>query len=271
MGNAVRARVHDARRQNRLRSIHGFKGDLELTPLALASLFMDLGMWPLRNFYTQSDPLTEEQCIQIRSHPIISAEAIPNDWPELTKLIVETHHENYDGSGYPYGLLRDEIHIFARILRIADAYAAATSTQTYKEAVSPARALWEMTWGPFSQFYDPVMLKIFAGLLHPYPIGSKLVLNTGQTAVVVRYGKLSPFLPEVVIAFDENGVRYPNNRLIGPLKLETRDDLSIVSFQGEDVTDLYDRDTQYAPVTSDEFHTLYESMYTGCSTTRPVS
>ncbi len=261
MGNAVRDLVHKARRENRLRVANNFKGDLDLTPLALAALFMDLGMWPLRDFYTQTTSLTEDQCIQIRNHPVVSAEGIPRNWPDLTKLIIETHHENFDGTGYPYGLMGEELHFFARILRIADAYAAATSTQTYKEAVSPARALWEMTWGPFNQFYDPILRKIFASLLHPYPIGSRLGLNTGQGAVVVRYGKVSPFLPEIVIAFDEEGNRYPNDRLRGPLKLEKEPDLSITEFDGEDVSDLYDGDTHYTPVTTDEFSTLYEIMY----------
>ena len=113
--------------------------------------------------------------------------------------IIIHHHENYDGSGYPYGLKGDEIHILARVLRIADAYSAATADQVYSEACSPVRALWEMTWGPVSQFYDPIVMKLFASLVQPYPIGAKVQLNSGYTGVVVRYGHESPFLPEIII------------------------------------------------------------------------
>jgi len=258
-GNAVRSRVVQARQGNVT------AGNINLGPLALAALFMDLAMWPLKAMYTQTEPLTEEQLRQIRCHPLTSAEMLPADTPDVVKLLIETHHENYDGTGYPFGLSGDQTHVFARILRIADAYAAATATQTYKEACSPVSALWQMTWGMFAQFYDPILMKIFVSLMHPYPIGAKLRLSSGQYGVVVRFGQVSPFLPEVVVAFDEQGRRLPSSLLLGPLRLDETQDLRIVSFMGEDLSQLYHGDTKLTPVTPGEFTTLYESVVTGCA------
>lgn len=266
LGNAVRSRVRDARRKSRAQStLHG-KSDLDLTPLALAALFMDTGMAPLADLYNQKEPLTLEQCEMIRNHPTVSAQALPEDAPELTKLLIETHHENHDGSGYPYGLKGDEIHVYARILRVADAYAAATSRQVYKEACSSVRALWEMTWGMFAHFYDPVILKIFASVIQPYPIGGVVRLNSQFGAVVVRYGRVSPFLPDIVIAFDEEGRRLPKDKLVGPIRLDAHPTLKIVEFLGEDLSELYDRDTRVEKVSNAEFTTLYEGVVSGCAT-----
>ncbi len=266
VGNAVRSRVNAAYRERRLKRILQPPPDIDLTPLALAALFIDLGMWPIKDLFNQAAVLTDEQIRLVRNHTIVSAQALPDDTDEIVKLVVETHHENFDGSGYPYGLSGDEIHVFSRILRIADAYAAATSTQLYREAVSPVRALWEMTWGPFSQFYDPILLKVFGSLLQPFPIGAKVQLSCGRYGVVVRYGKVSPFLPEIIIAFDERGVHLSSSKLIGPISLGHDSDLRIASFAGEDITDLYDQDPIIPEVTPTEFTTLYESVYTGCAT-----
>lgn len=264
VGDAVRARVAEARKRSRSLYATGHE-ELNLTPLALAALLMDIGMLPFKDIFAQPEPLTIEQCELVRNHPIASASALPAGTPEVTKLVIETHHENYDGSGYPYGLKGDEIHILTRILRIADAYAAATSHQVYREACSTVRALWEMTLGPFVQFYDPVILKMFSKLIHPYPIGAKVRLNSGRFGVVVRYGTRSPFLPEIIIAFDEDGKRLPKRELHGPIKLHQHPTLRIVSFRGEDLTDIYAQETTISNVTADEFTTLYESMYTGCA------
>ncbi len=266
LGDAVRMRVTQARTNAQPHHTRN-REELNLTPLALAALLMDIGMLPFKDIFTQAKPLTIEQCEMVRDHPIASASAAPPDTPEVTKLIVETHHENYDGSGYPYGLKGDEIHIFTRILRIADAYAAATSKHVYKEACTPVRALWEMTWGMFAQFYDPVLLKVFSTLVQPFPIGGVVKLNSGRYGVVVRHGPQSPFLPEVVIAFDEDGKRLPKADLHGPFKLYQHPTLSIVSFDGEDLADIYEGDTTIKDVTPEEFTTLYESMFTGCATT----
>lgn len=258
-GNAVRSHVLQARPS----SVPPPR--IDLVPLALAALFMDIAMLPMKDVYGQTEPLSIEQLEQIRHHPLASAEMIPSETPEMTKLLIETHHENYDGTGYPYGLKGNQTHIFARILRIADAYAAATATHIYKEACSPPSALWQMTWGPFSQFYDPIVMKIFVGLMQPYPIGAKLRLSTGEFGVVVRFGQASSFLPEIIVAFDGEGRRLPPARLRGPLKLDETPDLRIVSFMGDDVSEIYDRDTKLPPVSPSEFTTLYESVVAGCA------
>ncbi len=236
--------------------------NLNLAPLGLAALYMDMAMWPLRDLYTNTEALTCEQLETIRRHPIRSAEMLPENTSELTRLVIETHHENLDGTGYPYGLQGSEIHIFSRILRIADAFASATSTTAFRQEISPARALWDMTWGPFHQFFDPVLMKIFARRIQPFPIGARLRLNTGQYGVVTNHIDGSPFQPEIVIAFDDNGRRLPSSQIVGPFPLARRPELRIVEFCAEDLSECLGHKSVVIAPSSDEFSMFCESFAT---------
>jgi hypothetical protein len=187
---------------------------------------------------------------------------LPYEIAPAARAIVRTHHENFDGTGYPSGLVADKIHVFSRIVRIADAYNAATAAHVYKEGRSPARALWEMSAGPYARFYDPVLMKVFTRLIQPFPIGAKLQLRDGRYAVVVRYNREDPFKPTVVIAFDVNGERLPNSKLEGPISLAERRDLRLQSFDDEQLSYLYGLTTfDETPVMPKDFSTFFEAVF----------
>ena len=115
-----------------------------------------------------------------------------------------------------------------------------------------------------SRCYDPIILKVFSRVLQPYPIGAKLRLADGRYAVVVRFGKEYALLPEIIIAFDEDGQPLPKHLLEGPYKLEERTDLRIVSFAGEDLTDIYGDDPIYfdpEDIEPHAFETIFEGLY----------
>ncbi|MCP4250724.1 MAG: hypothetical protein GY778_27105 [bacterium] len=262
LGNAVRGYVQRARAQNSARRSRVSAPPLDLTPLALAALFQDASLWSVEALYRTGAPLTPEQWQTIRQHPLTGAEMLPDDTPAATALAVAMHHENIDGSGYPRGLAGDDIPMFPRILRICDAFDAGTAARVYAQAKSPARILGEMTRGTYRQLYDPLLLKVFSHLVQPYPIGAKLRLNCRRHGVVVRYGKVDPFLPTIVIAFDRDGQRLPPSRVEGPYVLDQHPQIRIDSFGADDLTDLYDPPAdQSEPLVLNEFSTLFESSY----------
>jgi putative nucleotidyltransferase with HDIG domain len=76
------------------------------------------------------------------------------------RKIVRSHHEQFDGKGYPDGLAGTDIPLGARILSIADAYDAMTSTRSYRQALGPLEALAEIEVGSGKQF-DPELVKLF--------------------------------------------------------------------------------------------------------------
>lgn len=212
---------------------------MDLMPLGLGAMFIDLGMYALQDLFTQDKKLTAKDREAIHLHPIVGVEMLPEGFPAAARMVVRTHHENVDGSGYPEGIKGRKLHVFSRIVRIADAYDAATSKHIYKDAKSPVYALWAMSAGPYKRCYDPVVMKVFSSLIQPFPIGAKLRLSDGRQAVVVKYNHTNPFQPVVVVAFDENDQRLTNAQLEGPLTLDQTSGLSIKSFHGESLSFLY--------------------------------
>ena len=80
--------------------------------------------------------------------------------------MVQQHHENGDGSGYPLNLTGDAIHPWARILRVIDSYESVTSGRPWRQAKSPKETLWTMRneWEK-SRIYDRAILQAFIKFL----------------------------------------------------------------------------------------------------------
>lgn len=129
------------------------------------------------------------------------------------------------------------------------------------EARSPARALWEMSCGPYRHFYDPDLMRVFSRLIQPFPIGSKLRLSDGRYAVVAKYDRRNPFSPSVVIAFDTANQALPKEQLEGPLQLSTRPELRIASLYDEDLGFIYSEQDAAVACAGRDFTTGFESCY----------
>lgn len=213
---------------------------MDLLPLALGAMFMDIGMFPLSHLFKPGYELTDEDRKLIRQHPIASCEQLPDSLPAGVKMVVRTHHENFDGTGYPSAMPGAQQHIFTRIVRICDAFEAATAQRVYAQAKSPVRVLWEICAGPWKHCYDPVLSKMFRSLIQPFPIGAKLRLADGRWAVLVRYNHKEPFQPTVIVAFDAKGNRLPTDHLLPAINVGDGNSLRLGSYDGEDLSFLYE-------------------------------
>lgn len=118
--------------------------------------------------------LTETEWNAIKKHPEIGYRIISTapEYAEIAEDIL-SHHEHYNGKGYPRGLKGEDIPIRARIVAIADAYDAMISKRTYKEPMSHADALAEIIRCKGTQF-DPNFVDIFIDL------NDTGILNLGQ-------------------------------------------------------------------------------------------
>ena len=266
LATTVREYVADERlRHTSSRSINRSTA-LDLMPLGMGVACMDLGMVTLEHLHHKDEPLTADEQRQIRHHPAASADLLPDTFSPTARMIVRTHHENYDGSGYPLKQAGNKLHVFTRIVRIADAFSAATARRGDRPARSPARALWEMTFGPYNRFYDPLLMKVFLGLIQPFPIGATLKLADGRSAVVTSYNRENPFEPTVIVAFDADGRRLEPDHLQPPVTLNEANGLRIDSFRGEDLSFLYEPPSP-DPELSDEpqptraFQSAFEAAY----------
>jgi len=101
----------------------------------------------------------------IRAHPKLGATIVSNI-PSLIPCVssILHHHERWDGTGYPDGLKGEEIPLEARILAIADSFAAMTSARPYRSALSQEEILQELRKGSGTQF-DPKLVEIFISMI----------------------------------------------------------------------------------------------------------
>ena len=136
-----------------------FKGeeDHNMQELGAGFFLHDLGKCdvPLE-LINKAGKLSPEEWKQMRDHPQ-KGNKILGDANQLTKecgVIVMQHHEREDGSGYPYNLYRNDIHIYARICSIADVFDALTSIRSYKIKLAPFDALKIMREEMLHHFND---------------------------------------------------------------------------------------------------------------------
>ena len=90
----------------------------------------------------KKDKLTDKEVEKIKRHPYIS-KSLLTDFPHFENIltIVQSHHENWDGSGYPKGLKEDSIPVEARIIHIADSLTSMISPRKFRPAFSMDKAM----------------------------------------------------------------------------------------------------------------------------------
>ena len=134
--------------------------------IAMAGLLHDIGKIKMCRFLYQkqgnSNSLQIENVKYIKKHSAYSYEILrkKNIVSLFTLEAIYHHHENYDGSGYPYGLAGEEIPLLSRVLAIVDAYDVMVNDQLYKGAVSEEHAMEELRKYAGSQF-DPKLVNLF--------------------------------------------------------------------------------------------------------------
>ncbi|ODS33603.1 MAG: hypothetical protein SCARUB_01266 [Candidatus Scalindua rubra] len=145
-------------------------GENDLKQLCSGILLHDLGKTKIStDILNKKGKLTKEEFQIIKAHPVLGAAILKETGRNLKDecIITLQHHENFDGTGYPYGLKKDEIHPSGRIARIIDVYNALTTNRSYAEAVRPFNALVEMKEKMLNCF-DKEMFIEFIRFLGPY-------------------------------------------------------------------------------------------------------
>ncbi|MDX9944755.1 MAG: HD domain-containing phosphohydrolase, partial [Azonexus sp.] len=108
-------------------------------------------------------PLDAEEWKVMHQHPMMGAEIIgkhDNELLESARVIALTHHEKWDGSGYPQGLKGEDIPLEGRIVAIADVFDALVSVRPYKTAF-PLDIALQMMEGQIGRHFDPALMKAF--------------------------------------------------------------------------------------------------------------
>jgi HD-GYP domain-containing protein (c-di-GMP phosphodiesterase class II) len=139
----------------------GWDGE-RIAGLRFGAPLHDIGKVTVRGeVLRKSGPLTMDELTEIRTHPTAGAALVaPLRSARHALPYVLFHHERWDGSGYPSGLRGRSIPIEARLLGVADAFDAMTSSRPYRQALSTDRALAEVAICAGAQF-DPLVAELF--------------------------------------------------------------------------------------------------------------
>ncbi len=130
--------------------------------LQQAILIHDIGEVQMgREYIAAARPLTNEERIDLHRHPVIGEQAAAKmELSRAVQLIVRWHHEWWCGAGYPDALTGEEIPLAARILRVADTYAALVTPRPFRPAISQEEARKYMVeWAGIE--FDPAVIKAF--------------------------------------------------------------------------------------------------------------
>lgn len=136
--------------------------EIEVNLLNLAGFLHDIGKIAIDDrLLSRSDDLSDEDIAILRTHPEIGCRIIRSSYDvgEIAEAIL-CHHERWDGTGYPKGLIGNEIPKYARVIAIADSFDAMTSKRPYRETFTPEQAAEEIRKGS-GTLYDPEIVDAF--------------------------------------------------------------------------------------------------------------
>ncbi|MEI7614371.1 MAG: HD domain-containing phosphohydrolase [Betaproteobacteria bacterium] len=119
-------------------------------------------------------------------------------FPPLTLAVIYSHHELYDGSGYPQHLKGEEINLLARIVAIANYYDELCNPQSIADALTPHEALSTM-FAKLRAKFDPKLLQVFVRCLGVYPPGTIVQLSNGVIGMVATINTSKPMKPMIVL------------------------------------------------------------------------
>ena len=133
-----------------------------LEDLATGLFLQDIGKLALPpRLVHKEGPLAPDEWELMMQHPLLGLQFLRDDAiPAGAKAVVRSHHERWDGTGYPSGLVRDEISLYARIAAVADVFDAVTSERYHAPAVAKREGVEIIRTGAGSSF-DPVVVEAF--------------------------------------------------------------------------------------------------------------
>jgi diguanylate cyclase (GGDEF)-like protein/putative nucleotidyltransferase with HDIG domain len=183
----------------------------EIEGVKVAALLHDIGKLAVpEHILTKPGRLTPDEFDRVRIHPAIGAEiirAVPFPYPVAP--YIQSHHERWDGSGYPDGLAGDAIPLGARVLAVVDYYDALTTNRPYHAAISRAEAV-DVVQAEAGKALDPSLVERFIAMLPALDrrdeaarLGTGAAERTGQpkSAPTTGFSKESEHAPSVSDVF----------------------------------------------------------------------
>ena len=178
----------------------------QIHELAIGALLFDIGKTKIpKRLLAKPGKLTEEEFSSVKIHVEFGLGIVDADksvTPQMRAMIA-THHERFNGTGYPKRLKGGEIPLTGRIAAIVDFYDAVTSERPYSPAMSPHDAI-KYLYKLRNTHYQDELIEQFIQTIGAYPIGTLVELSTGEVAIVIGQNQIRRLLPQIIVILDEN-------------------------------------------------------------------
>jgi HD-GYP domain-containing protein (c-di-GMP phosphodiesterase class II) len=143
----------------------------------------------------------------MKQHPLAGLDMVAGArLSAVAQIVIRSHHERWDGSGYPDGLAGDAVHQNARIAAVADVYDAITSERPYSAARPPSVG-WQVIVGGAGTLFEDEVVAAFRRVVAPFPPGSEVELPDGCRGVVASVDLAPPEQLVVRVAWAPDGSR----------------------------------------------------------------
>ena len=163
---------------------------LQLYDLGITALFHDVGKSRVPiEVLNKEGGLSDDEWRIMQAHPWLGVLTLfglrgYGEIPYRGMIVAYEHHMKIDLTGYPKSIRARELSIFSKVIAVADGFDAATSRRVYQTVpIQPDQVLKEM-WENRRRGYDPVVVKAFINLIGIYPVGTCVILDTYEVAIV---------------------------------------------------------------------------------------
>lgn len=202
MNNALNVSVF----ATKLAMAEGVSAD-ELRTVCAAALFHDIGKLLVpQALLSKRTKLSEEDLRTLRRHTELGYKVLKDD-ASVSLVAAQCalqHHERVDGLGYPFGLRGQDIHPYAKLIGMIDAYDALVSHRSYRNAMLPHEAM-DYLYANVESAYDRGKVEQFRNKVAIFPPGTAVTLNTGEKGVVSRLDSSCLQRPTVRVLTDPKG------------------------------------------------------------------
>ena len=181
--------------------------EVQLQKLALGSLLCEVGKARLpRPLLEKKAPLDEGEVEKLQGHVELGVELLGRSltMDDDVVEVVKTHHERFDGTGYPGGLAGDQIPLLGRIAGMVDAYDAMTSLKPYTDRVFSTSDAIDYFYTQRDQQFQSQLVEEFIQAIGLYPTGTLVELTSGQIGLVLSQNAAHRLQPELLLVLDKN-------------------------------------------------------------------
>ena len=183
----------------------------ELAQLSMGGMLLDIGKLKIPPvILNKNQQLSEREFALMQKHVDLSLKMAKDSsrvMPQAVIDMIASHHERFDGSGYPQSIKGTQIPLYARIAAIADCYDAITSQRVYAKPITHALAIKQMyEWRGFD--FQPELIEAFIQAVGVYPTGTLVELTSGEVGIVVKENPGKRLRPQVLVILDADKNQY---------------------------------------------------------------